>query len=227
MTHRILTATLCIIFTFTTFQSFGNTPQKDSTKVYVEGNSIVYDGHITKQANDSVIKLYTKKIDRLILNSPGGEINLGMDLGEWVFQNNLDVEVKDRAFSSAANYVFVAGKNKYLYKSSMLGWHGGATSDAPWYFKLYARKYIKKAKAREKLFFSKIGVNHQIITYGQRPEFYKYIDENTVGWTYNLNALTKFNVNNIVLLDGVWNPSDYKFSKKKLFIITENEINLE
>ncbi|MGX9608655.1 hypothetical protein [Acinetobacter sp. T63] len=49
-----------------------------------------------------------------------------MDLGDLVYVHQLNVEVGQYCFSSCANYVFPAGKVKYLNWCSQLGWHGGA-----------------------------------------------------------------------------------------------------
>ena len=79
--------------------------------------TLVYRGALSEAANQRLFELYVKTKPRprlLKVTSGGGDITLGMDLGEWVFQNGLDVEVVDHCFSSCANYVFTAAKAKYL-----------------------------------------------------------------------------------------------------------------
>lgn len=187
--------------------------------VRVDGDTILYDGPMASDGVEQVKKLYTENIKRLVLNSPGGEINIGMDLGEWVFDHKLDVEIKSHAFSSAANYVFTAGRHKYLHKDSMVGWHGGVTQDNDsLFFKLFMKRYIEEGKTREKQFFEKIGVDQRSTVYGQRPEFEKYADY--VGWTYSLAAMEQLGIKNIELLDGEWTPPD-TFEGKKIFTVTE------
>lgn len=205
--------------------SFRAKEKIEPTKVYLEGNSIVYDGLITKEANDTLSKLYSKDIKRLILNSNGGEINVGIDLGEWVFDHNLDVEIRDHAFSSAADYVFTAGQKKILHKNSTLGWHGGASSDYGWLLSKLMNNYLKNVRAREALFFKKVLIKQEIVSYGQRPEFNKYNDGNYIGWTYSINALTKLGVKNIILLDGTWEPlNSSPKTGKKIFTIENIDI---
>lgn len=190
--------------------------------IHVKGTSIVYDGPMASEGVEKVKRLYTKKIDRLIINSPGGEINIGMDLGEWVYDKGLDVEVKHIAFSSAANYVFTAGKNKYIHKDSMIGWHGGVTQENNNIFmNIFMKKYIKKGKEREATFFKKIGVDQKSTVYGQRDEFNEYSEEhNYVGWTYSLESMEKLGIKNIKLIDGEWNPAS-EYNGKKIFTITD------
>ena len=127
-------------------------------QVYILEDSIVYNGDLTVEGIEKAKNLYSKNINNLILNSLGGEINLGMDLGEWVFDNKLNVVVKYSAFSSAANYVFPAGQKKFLYKNSFIGWHGGASQSPQTLYdriftKFILKNYIVKAQKRELEFF--------------------------------------------------------------------------
>ena len=76
-----------------------------------------------RRENLRLFELYAKATPRprlLKVTSSGGDITLGMELGEWVFRNGLDVEVVDHCFSSCANYVFTAGKAKYLNPDAVL-----------------------------------------------------------------------------------------------------------
>ena len=192
--------------------------------VHIDGTSIIYNGPMAAEGVEQVKKLYTENIDRLVLNSPGGEINIGMDLGEWVYDKGLDVEIKNIAFSSAANYVFTAGKTKYLHKDSMVGWHGGVTQDNDNFFmKLFMKKYLEEGKKREKEFFEKIKVDQKSTVYGQRPEFDQYSEkQNYVGWTYSLEAMEQLGIKNIKLLDGEWKPAE-EYNEKKIFTVTHIE----
>ncbi|MGX6591892.1 hypothetical protein [Cetobacterium ceti] len=220
---KIISIIILIIILFLAFQFFHNKKENyPETKVYISNNLIIYDGDLTPEANEMVKKLYNKNIIGLGLNCPGGEINLGMDLGEWVYNNSLDIYIKNYAFSSAANYVFPAGKNIFLYKNSMVGWHGGATqknsnlSDII-LEKIFMRNYIKKAKIREKKYFEKIHIKQEITTYGQKSQFQKF-EKDYVGWTYSLNMMKYFGIKNIILVDNIWNPP-MEFHGKKIFSI--------
>lgn len=218
----VLIATLALASGALMMMQTRNKKEESIVKVYIEGTSIIYDGPMAKDGVIKVKELYTTDIKRLIINSEGGEINIGMDLGEFVFDNGLDVEVKGMAFSSAANYVFPAGKNKYLHKDSMVGWHGGATQEnKDVLMNLFMKKYIKDSIERETAYFKKIGVNQQSTVYGLRPEFSNFTEkQNYVGWTYSIEAMEKFNINNIILLDDEWFPHD-EYKGKKIFTVTE------
>ena len=216
---------LAAVIVFIAFKTGGGSggEGENAVDVHIEGNSIVYDGPMAASGVETAKEIYTDNIDRLIINSQGGEINIGMDLGEWVYDKGLDVEIRNIAFSSAANYVFTAGKNKYLHKDSMVGWHGGVTQDNKNHpiLSFLMKKYIEEGKARETEFFNKIGVDQESTVYGLRPEFDKYSEEEGyVGWTYSLSAMEKLGIKNVQLLDGAWEPTA-EYKGKKIFTIDE------
>ncbi|MGL4284014.1 hypothetical protein [Eubacterium aggregans] len=167
----ILAVVLLLLLSITAFMLLKptGTEEENHVDVHVEGSSIVYNGPMVAEGIEQAKQLYSPNITRLVLNSPGGEINIGMDLGEWVYNHGLDVEIKNTAFLSAANYVFTAGRNKYLHKDSMVGWHSGVTQDNDNFFmKLLMKNYLEEGQTREKAFFEKIGVDQQSTIYGQR-----------------------------------------------------------
>lgn len=201
---------------------FSSEAEFPEPQVYILKDSIVYNGDLTVEGIEKAKKLYSKNINNLILNSLGGEINLGMDLGEWVFDNKLNVIVEYAAFSSAANYIFPAGQKKFLYKNSFIGWHGGASQTPQtlydkFFAKFILKDYMIKAQKRELEFFKKINVNYKITTLGQQEIFKKY-DDSYRGWTYSLKALKELGVNNIILIDKKWTPIT-EFKDAKFFII--------
>lgn len=105
----------------------GSTKKEDELKVFTSGNKIFYSGDISESGYEKVHALANLDISTLVINSRGGDIVPGMKLGELVFDKKWNVQVQDYCFSSCANYIFPAGKTKYISKFSQLGWHGGAT----------------------------------------------------------------------------------------------------
>lgn len=196
----------------------------EETLVYKKDDVIYYKGGVSAEANQKVRNLIDSKTHRLFINSEGGDILLGMELGDLVYHNQLDVEVGDFCFSSCANYVFVAGKTKWIHEKSQIGWHGGAyqvmdfTNDPSMQSAYEA--YIKPAQQKETAFFQKIGVKQVSTTYGQHAQFDKYSD--CVGWTYSLKAMSQLGITNVYLLDKVWHPSG-SFQGKCIFEVTETK----
>jgi len=184
---------------------------RQSSKVYWEQpGALVYQGGLTKAANERIFELYAGarvKPRLLKITSGGGDIHLGMDLGEWVFENALDVEVVDHCFSSCANYVFSAGKAKILNPDAILLWHGGAyqpgleqqlkdSGEA-------GKSFLDAWRTRETSFFKTIGVNQSITTYGQiAPHVVR--PQNTAGWDFSVEDMTKLGITNVVEKGGPW-----------------------
>lgn len=177
------------------------------TRVYKDGDTIVYTGPLSDAANQQVAALLDARTATLRISSRGGEILLGMDLGELVFSHRLDVEVAEHCLSSCANYVFPAGRMKILGRHSQLGWHGGALQ--PMRFddartQAAYEQYIGAARQREQAFFERIGVSPLSTVYGQREEF--EAQRHCVGWDYSPAAMAALGMRDVVLPQGGWQP---------------------
>lgn len=70
-----------------------------------------------------------KPIARVILDSSGGAFFPAMAIGQLIHEHGLDVEVRKLCASACANYLFLAGKTKYLNRRSLLIYHGGMQQD--------------------------------------------------------------------------------------------------
>ncbi len=119
--------------------------------ITVEGSTIVFDGDIEDSTyRDFLVAVRGKEgqITAIRINSPGGITDQGMLIGEWIFDHELDVIVEELCFSSCANYIFTAGKNKIIGKDAIVGWHGSeqqelfiAAGNGISREELYGRKY--------------------------------------------------------------------------------------
>lgn len=180
------------------------------TTVRKTGHVLFYDGYLSAEANWRVAALIDKDTRILVINSRGGEIGNGMELGELVFDHGLDVEVAAQCFSSCANYVFPAGRKKLLRRHSQVAWHGGATQKMDFAgnreMEVAYQAYIKQLLPRETAFFRKIGVSQASTVEGQRPEYAAH--DGCIGWTYSLTAMRQFGMRNIVLKEGGWSPAE-------------------
>lgn len=192
------------------------------------GNTIVYRGDITAQANQRVAELLQQPGVRVLkITSPGGDIERGMDLGELVHAHRLVVRVDGFCNSSCANYVFAAAPVKVLDAHALVGWHGGATQDFAPSFKTDAEReqferYIAQARAREASFFERIGVQQASTTWGQRPPYAKHRKRCT-GWTYDLAAMERLGLNGVVVLGGAWAPPD-RWKGRCVFKVRGNDM---
>lgn len=93
--------------------------------VSVEGTSVNYSGDMHPEGYDALVRLAEEDgISELVISSLGGEVYWGMKIGEIVYENGWDVRVRGLCFSSCANYVFPAGRNKIIENGGIVGWHG-------------------------------------------------------------------------------------------------------
>lgn len=85
---------------------------------------IQYFGPIDMQRVEKFKRLY-RPGDRLLVNSNGGSLYAGIDMGNFIHEKRMTVEVANLCISSCANYVFLAGETKVLNKNSLVVFHGG------------------------------------------------------------------------------------------------------
>lgn len=192
----------------------------DEPKVYTSDHKIFYSGYITESGLKKVHAQSNTRISTLVIKSRGGDIVPGMKLGELVFDKKWNVQVQDYCFSSCANYIFPAGNTKYLSKNSQLGWHGGATQPVDEDVipkdkkgrEIFIKTFTELFEVETK-FFQKIKVNQLSTVYGimalNHLNMLKAHDTNCIGWSYSIDALAAFGINNVVLIDGEWDPNPY------------------
>jgi hypothetical protein len=123
-----LTWVLVIFFVSLHAPVFGepaNDPSAEEATIVLEGTTVAYAGKITDRNIERFMDTVKgKKVSTLVISSSGGEINEGMEMGEWVFDNHVDVVVERMCMSSCANYVFTAGRQKTIRANSIVAWHG-------------------------------------------------------------------------------------------------------
>ncbi|AKE51552.1 hypothetical protein [Kangiella geojedonensis] len=193
---------------------------ESKTKVFLGVNHVLhYDGGINKDANKRIFELYRslpEKPTKLQITSKGGDVMEGIRLGNWVFDNQLDVIVGKGCASSCANYVFPAGTKKYLYKDSALIWHGNSYQENVNDRVEQGEQNAVNWRTAENRFYKRINVHPLLGEYGHKELkltfwnfLYHYFNE-TLGYDYSIEDMKKFGLTNIQLLDGVWEWRKYR-----------------
>jgi hypothetical protein len=107
------------------------TAASSQVEIRIDNRSIFFKGDFTHEVlakfNRQVEGVAPGDLDRIVINSGGGDTQVGRALGRWVRQMGLDVEVDEMCFSSCANYVFPAGDGKIIRDGAFVGWHGSET----------------------------------------------------------------------------------------------------
>jgi hypothetical protein len=92
-------------------------------------DKITITGNITPEiflaAKDCLVNSTAKKKTFVVEESGGGNWESALALGILIHRHGWDVEVVGLCASSCANFIFPAGKVKYLHRESMLLFHGG------------------------------------------------------------------------------------------------------
>jgi hypothetical protein len=92
-------------------------------------NTITLTGEITPQTflavKDCLVNSEAKTKTFVVTNSGGGSWESGLALGILIHRHGWDVEIVDLCASSCANFIFPAGKVKYLHEEALLLFHGG------------------------------------------------------------------------------------------------------
>ncbi|MFC3534066.1 hypothetical protein ACFOLG_18015 [Vogesella facilis] len=184
-----------------------------------DGQTLQYDGLLAADAIQQLQQLYWQsaaKPRQLLINSPGGDARLGLLLGYLVYGWGLDVRVREQCASSCANYVFPAGRNKYLEAGSMLLWHGGALQP-DWQAIIRARwphNPARQQAARDDLalwqqqerdFYAAIGVSQLITVCGQHAQWRQAVPQ-ALGFDYSPQVLARFGITRLQLPPDGWQP---------------------
>jgi hypothetical protein len=92
-------------------------------------DTITVAGDITPEtfvaARECLVRSLAPKKTFVITASPGGDNFTALALGILIHRHNWDVEIVDYCGSACANFIFPAGKAKYLNRHSLLLFHGG------------------------------------------------------------------------------------------------------
>lgn len=147
--------------------------------ITIDGNEVSYRGHFLAQSYTLLKAVVgSQKVRTLRISSPGGEVGGAIDTALWVYRNGIDVVVDGGCFSSCANYVFPAGREKHIVDGGLVGWHGTiehrvymqaqgiAISDDPKVVDMFEKLAVK-----EREFYEELGLNGFISWFGKLPPY--------------------------------------------------------
>jgi hypothetical protein len=155
------------------------------------GDSVSYRGEISAEANQRFfVAVAGATPRRLVIDSPGGEVEAGIALGRWVFDHGMDLVVTGECLSACANYVFTAARRKTVRPGAVVGWHGNyhhLEATGLWRDEVAARvartgqdaataeqevlAQVARLVALERAFFTTIGVDERLCWVGKLPPY--------------------------------------------------------
>jgi len=209
--------------------------------IKIQSQFISYDGWLNEANNKRLFEVFDsaeKTPTWLTVNSRGGSVEYGLELGEWIVENGLSVYIPQLCASSCANYVFTAGKQVVLNENAIIGWHGSPVIDD-----LVAgtpqakvrrdgvleslrtmkpdlvnpRRFWNKIRIRNRRFFRKIGV-HPVVTSLTEVADESSLDRIRKAGTYSsylaylsIEDMKYFGIDHVRVNEGkAWNPDPQK-----------------
>jgi ATP-dependent protease ClpP protease subunit len=95
----------------------------------VHCDTITFAGDLTPEAfvemRDCLVRSSAAQKRFVVTTSGGGSAQAALAIATLIHEHNWDVEIVDFCASSCANFIFPAGRVKYLNKNAMLLFHGG------------------------------------------------------------------------------------------------------
>jgi hypothetical protein len=196
-------------------------------------NAVHYRGEINAENNRRFFAgIGNRAIERLFIDSGGGEVEAGIELGDWVFRRRIDVVVEGRCLSSFANYVFPAGRRKIVREGAVVAWHGNyhhLQATGLWRDDVAARMartgedaataerrvrgQMLHLVALERGFFRRIGVDQHLCWVGKVP---LYSAPNY--YTMSAKDMKRYGVGNVETPAGYGGTDFSRFGESIVFI---------
>lgn len=153
----------------------------------VTNNTLSFKGPIESSEFDKFKQVFSSDITKIIVDSGGGDAEVGLAIGGLIAKADIDVEVQGICMSSCANYIFTAGRNKILNRG-IVGYHGNMTALVNSIGKEglinqmkqnglseqqatdFYNYYINEVLPHEKAFFSGLGISQDLFDRTQRDD---------------------------------------------------------
>jgi len=123
----------------------------------------------TEQFLQMLAALPASTSPKIIVQSPGGMVELGMEMGEAIVARHAAVYVHGTCASSCANYMFLGAAERHIMKDGVVMFHGGVTRSSMQQERPEGMPegYLEANFARQTAFLTSAGVN---------PEFFEWFD---------------------------------------------------
>ncbi len=185
-----------------------------SDDIYMEGRTLYFNGEISTEKVREAIKLANIQPDgvvALMIDSDSGEYRPAMELGRWLYNNQVHLIVNGTCASACANYVLTAAPSTLVMKGSEVLWFGGAMKDE-WDTDGFDQQELEQWqqsltlwRQHEDAFFALVAVNPKITMFGhlnKREKLQKAgCDTSKAAWMYHIDDMQKLGLNNIVYAD--------------------------
>jgi hypothetical protein len=143
-----------------------------------------------------------ERVERVVVNSMGGDVEAGIRLGNWIVDRGADVEVDTFCGSSCANYLFAAGRRKIIDADAIVVWHGSiqekrfrdtcaATANTRKAFDPAFCDAYRALIALQTAFFTRVGVDEYVTRLGREPRILAQ------AWTVPVDVMARFGLTGV------------------------------
>ena len=185
--------------------------------ITVDRHTIEFTGSITENAVVGLDRIATPEIKTIRIDSSGGSVESALKISDYIINNKISVVVSGECLSSCANFIFLSGKNKFIERGSILGFHGNTTSGKKRLIKdilnqidssntsILQKKSTKKIwldeierlSIKEQIYNKKIGVLQLFFSCSENF----VVNNKAIFWIPTLKDLNKFGIEDIRILN--------------------------
>ena len=123
---------LAVIATFTALVGNANAASflYNGRSVIMSGELVPGDGDRLQAAIDHVVDR-EGRVERIVLNSPGGDVHTGVLIARMIYAYSIDTVVgRTDECASMCTLVFAAGGSRFVYPTSRIGVHSASIESA-------------------------------------------------------------------------------------------------
>lgn len=180
-------------------------------QVSVQGDAIVFEGRILPASARAFLDALEAHPEarRVVITSGGGQVLSALDMGEAIHARGLDVDVPLVCRSSCANYIFPAGRRKYLGHPLAVGWHGNMTHvlfqqlTGETHYSDSEMEGARELVRREYAFYPRIGVDGFVAWFGKIAPY-----EIANYYTLAADDMARFGITDVEVGSGPAPPID-------------------
>lgn len=199
-------------------------PFQEPPSIKIVNSTLFIDGQITTESASKITNtLKQKNINRVSINSLGGDVESAIKISEMIKKEKIDIDVRSICASACANYIFPSAREKYLTAHSLLLWHGSVNSPEK-YMVTYgnSRKEIlqspelRKIRSKEIFFYKTIHVGYQLPYCPQlKPDYQEKFPERW--FSYMPSDIAKFGIKSVHYASGPSQWVSYARSQHVIF----------
>jgi len=186
--------------------------QRSPAEIIVRNGTLYFDGEITADAAQSVLRqLDMRRVDGISVNSIGGDVTAAITIGQELYKRQMDVEVRNICADACASYLFPAGKSQFLSQGSLLLWsvhpqnevgelppetvdNNKNDTESPGATQPNTLKQASALKQEVAQFYQQIGVNSHL---SWCPQWSTAPDFPAKWFSWSVENLAKFGVKNL------------------------------